>query len=125
MYSTMFRSLVGAVIIGALLMFAILHYIGAGGNGGRLTVAASHEPASEAAAPAPLPSSKVDYVEPTPEATLPDDSWYEEELADDDAPEAAPDLVPSGFAPEPMMESDPMLDPIPQAANEELGDWAD
>ncbi|MEN7537572.1 hypothetical protein [Aurantiacibacter flavus] len=94
----------GALVIGALMMFAALQLIGTETNKGRLAQMADQPAAPEpmippSAAPMPPPMSQP-TPQAMPETVYEDDGWYGEES------------VGRGFSPEPFDPS-PQLDDLP------------
>ncbi|WP_137680322.1 hypothetical protein [Aurantiacibacter suaedae] len=94
----------GALVIGALMMFAVLQLIGTEANKGRLAQMADQPAAPEpviapTSAPNPPPTPQA-APQAMPETVYEDDEWYGE------------DSVGQGFTPEPFDPS-PKLDDLP------------
>ncbi|OYX63517.1 MAG: hypothetical protein B7Y88_12655 [Sphingomonadales bacterium 32-64-17] len=102
----------GALVIGALMIFAAVQFIGTEANKGRLAQMAEQPGAPDPAiAPgaAPMPQP---MPEPVPETVYEDDDWYGEDSADGE------EFAPEPFDPRPQFDDLPpedlRFDPRPE-----------
>ena len=93
MRGNMFRLIMGAIVVGALLVFAAMQLIGTERNQGRLAKMADQSPTADGTGEAePVPEPQL---EPVPDMVSEEDDWYGDHPSD------------NAFEPEPF-------DPSPQ-----------